>query len=494
MNRSLASILLVGSVVIPTITWGAGTSANLPITITPATQFTDLYSQWSNFPQRPSFFPIAVWLQNPTRSLGAGARYSTAAAAAAGTKINILLGIDNGGAQWPGSVCGGDNGQLAAAKNNGLYVIWPSSVDATSNTSATSVSSILCLANALGAAANLIGYNMGDEPACGATMNAIPSRVAALTGFDSTRVLTFNMNDWPFNHGMCSLKTWTIAALQAVSIGSFDLYPITSPWNGGSNIPSNPRQPIDSMWIQGYSVVQFIQSGRTGQPIWAYVETGTDELGYSAQNGNTCNASTNLCTPRNNEYRATNEQVNAEAWMSIINGAAGIEWFCHDSLAVAFCLGEQTGGSGSLANSIQANLTYVDSTILSYAQQLNSPTVGICTMINGTGFMNITTSCSNGILTVAAGNSSIPASALVKSFGSAHYLFAQTARNGSETLTFTLSGDAGKTATVVYDSNAEYGPENSTIGNTVLLNGSGEFSDIFGANSHNYQVKIYTVQ
>jgi hypothetical protein len=375
MNRSLASILVVALVVIPTITWGASTSANPPITVIPPTQFTDLYSRWSNFPQSPSFFPIAVWLQNPTRWLGAGARYSTVAAAAAGTKINILLGIDNGGALWPDRICGGDNGQLAAAKNSGLYVIWPSSVDATGNTSAISVSSILCLANALGATANLIGYNMGDEPACGATMNSIPSQVTTLTGFDSTRLFTYNMNDWPFNHGICSPKTRTLAALQSVSIGSFDLYPITSPWNGGSDIPTNPGQPRDSMWIQGYSVVQFIRSGRAGQPIWAFVETGTDELGYSAQSGNTCNASTNLCTPHNNEYRATNEQVNAEAWMSIINGAAGIEWFCHDSLAVAFCLGEQTGGSGNLANSIQANLTYVDSTILSYAQQLNSPTV-----------------------------------------------------------------------------------------------------------------------
>jgi hypothetical protein len=494
MNRSLASILLGALVVIPTLAWAASTSANLPITVIPEIQFTDRYSQWSNFPQRPSFFPIAIWLQNPTRSLGAGASYSTVAAAAAATKINILLGIDNGGTQWPGSICGGDNGQLAAAKNSGLYVIWPSGVDATGNTSATSVSSVLCLANALGATASLIGYNLGDEPACGVTMNAIPSWVTTLAGFDPTRVVTYNMNDWAFNHGICSPKWRTIAALQAISIGSFDLYPITSPWNGGSKIPVNPGQPIDSMWIQGYSVVQLIQSGRKGQPIWAYVETGTDELGYSTQAGNTCNADTNLCTPHNNEYRATNEQVNAEAWMSIINGAAGIEWFCHDSLAPAFCLGEQTGGSGKLANSIRANLTYIDSTILSYAQQLNSPTVGICTMINGTGFTNFTTSCSNGILSVSAGNSFIPASALVKSFGRAHYLFAQTARNGSEIVTFTLSGDARKMATVVYDSNAEYDPANSAMGNTIVLNGSGEFSDAFGANSHNYQVKIYTVQ
>jgi hypothetical protein len=491
LNPALASILLGTSVVLPTIIWGASTSTNLSITVTSATQYTDPYSRWSNFPQSSSFFPIAVWLQNPNRPLGSVAPYSTVALSAAAAKINIFLGIDNGGTAWPSGICSGDsNGYLAAIKSVGMYSI--PDVNTSNNTSANSISSILCLASSLVATANMVGWNMGDEPQSNCSnVPRIAAKVTLLSGYDSTRPLFENNTDWAFNHGVCS---GNVAALQVVGVGSFDLYPITSPWNGGSNIPIISGQPIDSMWIQGYSVVRFIQSGRMGQPIWAYVETGTDELGYSAQNGNTCNADTNLCTPHNNEYRATNEQVNAEAWMSIINGAAGIEWFCHDSLAPAFCLGEQTGGSGKLANSIRANLTYVDTTILSYARQLNSPTVGICTMINGTGFTNFKTSCSNGILTVAAGNSSIPASVLVKSFGSAHYLFAQTARNGSEILTFTLSGDAGKTATVVYDSNAEYDPANSAMGNTVVLNGSGEFSDTFGANSHNYQVKIYTVQ
>jgi len=84
--------------------------------------------------------------------------------------------------------------------------------------------------------------------------------------------------------------------------------------------------------------------------------------------------------------------------------------------------------------------------------------------------------------------------ALVKSFGGAHYVFAQTARRGSEALTFTLSGDAGKTAKVVYDSNAHFDAPNSAEGTPLTLSGGGAFTDTFGAHGHDYQVKIYEVR
>src|SRR5208282_4686729 len=115
---------------------------------------------------------------------------------------------------------------------------------------------------------------------------------------------------------------------------------------------------------QGSSVSQFIANGRTGQPMWAFVDTGTNELGYSTQAGDTCNTTTNLCTPDNHEYRATAEQVNAEVWMSIINGAMGIEYFCDDiasgGAAYDFCLGNNVGGEGAVAAAIASNLTYIN--------------------------------------------------------------------------------------------------------------------------------------
>jgi hypothetical protein len=57
-----------------------------------------------------------------------------------------------------------------------------------------------------------------------------------------------------------------------------------------------------------------------------------------------------------------------------------------------------------------------------------------------------------------------------------------------------LNGDGNKTATIVYDSNAHYDAANSAQGHTIPLNSTGAFSDTFGANGHNYQVKIYAIQ
>ena len=456
----------------------------------------NLYSSWSNFPQSPSFFPIVVWDQPPTRVLAAGSPYSTDAAAMAATKMNILLEIDNGGgANYPTSYGVDTGGMFKALASQGLYGILLA--DTTGNTSATSVASLEAMAASDSASQYLIGYNLGDEPqkSC-TTVSDVPSIVTPVLGYDSTRPLLWNDTDWVFSHGICAGNG---AALKAMGVGSFDVYPLTSPWNGASSIPVVSGQAQDSMWIQGYSVNQFIATGRTNQPIWAYVDTGTNELGYSSQNGSSCNVSTNLCSSDNHEYRATAEQVNAEVWMSIINGAAGIEYFCDDTsistgqTAYDFCLGNSVSGEGSAAAAIASNLTYIDTTILSYARQLNSSTSGICTMNAGLVYTNYTSSCTNGILTMSTGTSTVPGSAVARNYNGNLYLFADSDRNGSATMTFTLSGYAGKTATVVYDSNAQYDPTHSSVGNAFTLNGTGQFSDTFGANGHNYQPKIYMI-
>jgi hypothetical protein len=549
---------------------------------------SNLYSAWSGFPQSTSYFPIMVWDQPPTRTLGVGSPFSTDAVAIAGSDMNVLMEIDNGGGgNYPAS-CNTDTGGMASALfAQGVDFI--PLVSYTTNGSGCpgsvfdTVLSLQTIASNLSASSKLIGYNLGDEPqsgsGCTTLIPNLPTYLATATTYDTTRPFFWNFTDYVFGHGSCSgSPDPNIAAQKSLSVASFDLYPITAPWNGtassGASIPdvtgtvntsgtagtsgcgagtyavthasgsafpayllaagqpivigsvapftvasdvsgtvlcvtTNPTTqsgaiyalPQDSMWIQGYSVVLFRNNGATNQPIWAYVDTGTNELAYSSQNSSSCNATTNNCTGSGfiNEYRATSEQVNAEVWMTLINGGNGIEFFCDDTsitttqTAYDFCLGNNVSGEGTVAAAIASNLLYIDGTILTYAHPLNYASNGLCTMNNGTGYSNYTTSCTQGILTMSTGTSSVPGSAVVKTYSGTPYLFADSDRNGSALMTFTLSGYAGYTATVVYDSNAQYDPTHSEVGTTFTLNGSGQFSDTFGANGHNYQPKIYTI-
>jgi hypothetical protein len=463
---------------------------------------TNHYSSWANFPQSQSFFPIAVFSQDPTWSMGTGAPYSSVAAGILGTKMNMVLQVENG---YPTTFGVDPGGRYQTLITNGIYFIPGNSGIQANNTNPNSVASYQAIAAAESGSQYLIGYQLGDEPDC-PTTGTLPTTVARIQGYDTTRPMFWNFSDWPFGHGACfppSSPTNSVA-LQAISVGSRDEYPVTSPWNGNSSIPQTVNVPEDSMWIAGWSIEQLRVLGRANQPIWGFPDSGTTELGYSLQNGSTCTPAANVCKASDNtyhEYRATSEQVNAETWMSLINGATGIEWFCDDTnvtsnSAYNFCLGatvEGVAADNAVAAAVASNLTYIDTTVLSYAPQLNGNLTAICTMNTGTLYSNYGTSCSNGILAMSTGTSTVPGSAMVRSYNGTLYLFADSDRNGPATMTFTLSGYAGATAKVVYDSNAQYDPAHSSVGSTFTLNTSGQFSDTFGANGHNYQPKIYTI-
>jgi hypothetical protein len=213
--------------------------------------------------------------------------------------------------------------------------------------------------------------------------------------------------------------------------------------------------------------------------------------------GTDCVASVNLCVVNGNEYRPTPAQVNSEVWMSLIAGANGIEYFCHDATSDFFCMGDAAGGP--VAAITQANLTNIDKRVRRFAPELNSPTVGLCSMqaINfSTGVLSTTTSCENGILTMATSNGAVPGSAIVKQLNGVTYVFAQSDRRSTAgaNFTYTLTGLAGKTAKVIYDSDNLYDHAHTNYGATFTLNGSGQFSDMLGANNDHYQVKGYAIQ
>jgi hypothetical protein len=561
----------------------AGASILTALLLTPSmANAGNLHSPWRNGPpQDPTFFPLAVWWQNPIAQ-GHTGPYSTLAQAVAATKMNIFLGLSSGAGNisyWP-EYFGKDNGELEAIQANNLYVVGGINTPSTENTSPDSVASVLALASSIGADANVIGYNAGDEPNCSnGTMAEVPAVVAGIHGYDPTRVVTYNNTAWmlapQYMQQPCLQQSF--AALQATSIGSFDLYPLTSAWmaqtyqqyEAHSDFKSIPN---DTLWVQGIATQALIHDGLPAQPAWVYIEAGGDNFGFSEQNnkfagdvtdGSTtlvnasgwssftstwvgltvsgsgipanttitsiidgqhavmsaaatatssndtisvtdgsgpnadCVASANLCVVNGNEYRPTPPQVAAEVWMSIISGANGIEYFCHDLVSYSFCLGDTAGGPEATVT--QQNLTYIDTVVDRFADRLNAPTAGICSMqqINfANGEVSTTTSCSNGMLTMATGDAAVPGLALVKRYNGHTYLFAQSDRRSpaGATFTYTLTGLSGHPAEVVYDSDGRYDPAHTSRKTLFTLNAQGQFADVLGANGDDYQVKVYRIQ
>ncbi len=113
-----------------------------------------------------------------------------------------------------------------------------------------------------------------------------------------------------------------------------------------------------------------------------------------------------------------------------------------------------------------------------------------------TGARSTVSSCSNGILSMTTADAAVPGMALVKKLGATTYLLAQSDRRSPNGASFgyTLTGLAGKTATIVYDSDEHYDHANGARGTKLTLDGSGSFSDVLGQHGDNYQVKIYAIK
>ena len=458
-----------------------------------------------------SHFPVAVWLQNPDQTTGIESGYSTLAHAAAAEGINTFLGLYD----WPSAFAvdnstGGQGAQFQAACNAGEHVI--AGGNPSSNTAANSVASVEFIA-ALETQATtrtsctqyLAGYDWTDEPPECST-NVI-AQVAAIHAEDPTRPTVDNMASW-VTWGDSGCTSTADAAFAAPAITSSDDYHDTDPWNvsgceGGEHVSTSPW--ADCSWLYGLQAAKQVSlSG--GKPTWVFLETGTDELGFSSQSGSSCNTSTNACS-NGNEYNATVPQVNANAWAAIINGATGVEWFCHGAAqGQATSDSDCMGGNGSASNAIFSNLQFIDDTLAISAPVLESPTLGACTMQPIDDANPLLTTCSGGDLTMSTSNTSEPIMAMTKVLNGTTYLFVEADRaNGTTTGTYDVAGAAGDTATLVYDSADHYEPADSEQGDTFALNGSGRFSDSLrgdngagsdhdGARANGYEVKIYAIK
>ena len=423
-----------------------------------------LYGGFSNgLPTSSSFFPIGVYYQSPSGG-DVPAPYTNQAQAFKAEGIDAIIGISPG---WPTSYGVDSSGELQAACNAGLYVIGSDLVGTAASGAANSVQSVLAAANSEPSCAKyLVGYELGDEPACSVNVAA---QVAAVHAADPTRMAYENTAGFYPN----SPGAQCVANLNAPDIASADDYPVTNPWSPNCLTPPGPS---DCIWQYGVETQNVVASAQPGKPVWLFVETGSDNMAFGSQNGSVCNASTNLCS-KGNELRATPVQVNSSAWLTLINGSQGLEWFCDDSVTGPdACAGGGAGGQVSRCSPTcgePANLTYIDHTVEGFAPELNTANVG-------------------GV-TVSSSNSSVPIDEMTKQVNGTTYLFVESDRDGSTTGTYTDASLAGATATLVYDSAGQYDPANSEQGKTFTLSDAGSFSDSLGTAANPYQVKVYTI-
>jgi hypothetical protein len=275
---------------------------------------------WTNGPWADAnFFPIAVWLQNPTNA----ERYRQAG-------INLYVGL------WKGPT----EDQLTALKKAGMRVV--------------------CGQNETGRRhrddPTIIAWMHGDEPDNGQSRGARfgfgspipPEAIAAdyqrMKTVDASRPILLNLGqgaawDGWYGRGKRNHHPEDYPEyLKGCDIASFDIYPV----NHGR------REVSGKLWFVALGVERLVQWGKGEKTVWNCVE----------------------CTAIENPTRKpTPQQVRAEVWMSLIHGSRGLIYFVHQ-FKPAF-------HEAALLNDpeLLAGVTRINQQITRLAPVLNSPTI-----------------------------------------------------------------------------------------------------------------------
>lgn len=237
----------------------------------------------SNYNADPSFFPIAVWVQNPQHAM----EYKSYG-------INMYVGI------W-GNL---DQTKLDLLKAADMRVIAGMNKFGMDN-----------LKEPL-----IYAWMHGDEPdnaQWNSTTNTYdpciePSKIIEdynqLKLTDPSRPVYLNLGrgvaatNW-VGRGKCSGKTdmYEVANngyLKGCDIASFDIYPVNS----------GEKEVKDSLWYVAKGVDNLRKWSDYSKPAWCWIET--TQIG---ENGR----------------KPTPEEVKSEVWMALIHGVSGIGYFCH---------------------------------------------------------------------------------------------------------------------------------------------------------------------
>jgi hypothetical protein len=232
----------------------------------------------------PSFFPIAVWLQDPRQAT----RYKEAG-------INLYVAL------WRGPT----EEQLATLQAAGMHLI--------------------CRQNRVGLAhkddPTIVAWMHGDEPdnaqeivdrSTGRRRNGppiTPSRIVGdykrLRATDLTRPVMLNLgqgvanDDWIGRGPGASLDDYP-QYVKGADIVSYDVYPV-------AGLERHDSQ--DLLWYVAKGIDRLKKWTGGKQPIWNCIEC------------------THISSPR---AKATPQQVKAEVWMSLVHGSRGLIYFVHE--------------------------------------------------------------------------------------------------------------------------------------------------------------------
>lgn len=292
-------------------------------------------------------------------------------------------------------------------------------------------------------AARIKGYFACDEPDLAPTYRSpqdIRDVVAGIRKVDSTRPIMINFGTatavgqgWSFltpgsdivRHYAEIMQSLEIA--DVTSVDHYNLSPVASAGRWGP-------------WTYPVFITRLKQFTLGQKPIWAYVETTSQEAGYP-----------------------TPAQVEQATWGSLIAGAKGIVFFDH-----RFGNNGVTQDFAALLHDppMKAMVTALASSIQALAGALNADEANLVTSVVSS---NTTTGPYGGTF-------GVPIQYTSRTFGGTSYLMAQSIRPGTTTGTFTIPAAAGKTLTVRGE------------GRTVSVNGSGVLVDSFAAD---YAVHVY---
>lgn len=239
------------------------------------------YASWENGPSpSPDFFPIAVWLQNPSRANA----YKSAG-------INTYVGL------WQGPT----DEQLATLTEAGMLVI--------------------CHQNATGLRQldnpTIIGWMHGDEPDNAQSLGegrgygppilpeSIVADYQAVREKDPSRPILLNLGqgvawDGWYGRGVRTRHPEDYPEyVKGCDIASFDIYPAS---HDHPDVKGN-------LWYVAHGVERLRGWTQPEQIVWNCIEC------------------TRIVNP---DTKATPEQVRSEVWMGIIHGSMGIIYFVHE--------------------------------------------------------------------------------------------------------------------------------------------------------------------